>query len=125
LYGPHFYLDEIDRPVVVRLLAYFLRDEALAEAEEMDLQKGILLIGKVGCGKTALLTLMRYWVRESLRARIVSSREIGFEFGRMGYDIIGKYTTHAFFPYSRTPRVYCFDDLGMEPDINYWETVVM
>ncbi|MBV7530463.1 hypothetical protein [Chitinophaga sp. sic0106] len=120
IYGPRFWLDDVDRPVVVKLLAYFLQDEAVAAAEGIDLHKGILLTGKIGCGKTSLMTLMRALVQESYRSHIVSCRQISFEFSKIGYDIISRYSTNAFFPYTNVPRVHCFDDLGVEQTVNYW-----
>ena len=48
LYGPHFAIEDIDRPVVLKLLAYFLRDEQVAANDGIDLNKGILLTGRIG-----------------------------------------------------------------------------
>ena len=120
VYGPRFRIDDIDRPVVVKLLAYFLQDEAVAAAEGIDLHKGILLTGKIGCGKTSLVTLIRPLTPESYRPHMVSCREISFEFSRVGYDVISRYSKNAFFPYTNVPRVHCFDDLGLEQTVSYW-----
>ena len=120
VYGPRFRIDDIDRPVVVKLLAYFLQDEAVATAEGIDLHKGILLMGRIGCGKTSLMTLMRALAPESYRPQIVSCRDISFEFGKIGYDAIARYSRNAFFPYSSVPRVHCFDDLGVEQSMSFW-----
>lgn len=120
VYGPRFRIDDIDRPVVVKLLAYFLQDEAVAAAEGIDVYKGLLLIGKIGCGKTTLMTLMRRLAPESYRPHMVSCREISFEFSKIGYDVISRYSRNAFFPYTDTPRVHCFDDLGVEQPVNHW-----
>ncbi|TWF39620.1 hypothetical protein FHW36_10557 [Chitinophaga polysaccharea] len=120
IYGPRFWLDDVDRPVVVKLLAYFLQDEAIAAVEGIDLHKGILLTGKIGCGKTSLMTLMRALAPESYRPHMVSCRQISFEFCKIGYDVISRYSTNAFFPYTNVPRVHCFDDLGVEQTVNYW-----
>jgi hypothetical protein len=120
IYGPKFQIHDVDRPVIIKLIAYFLRDEAVAAAEEIDLNKGILLTGKIGCGKTSLMTLMRPLADECYRPVMVSCRQISFEFSKVGYDIIGRYSTNAFFPYTNVPRVHCFDDLGIEQTVNYW-----
>lgn len=120
VYDPRFKLDDTDRPVIIKLLAYFLYDEAVAAAEGLDLQKGLLLMGPIGCGKTSLMTLIRALAPESYRPWIVSCRDISFEFGKTGYDAITCYAKKAFFPYSNIPKVHCFDDLGVEQPINYW-----
>jgi hypothetical protein len=118
--GPGFRLNDTDRPVVVKLLAYFLRDEAVAAAEGINLRKGILLTGRIGCGKTSLMSLIRALAPESYRPHMVSCRQVSFEFSKTGYDVIGRYSTNAFFPYTNVPRVHCFDDLGVEQTVNYW-----
>ncbi|MBV7532865.1 hypothetical protein [Chitinophaga sp. sic0106] len=120
VYSPHFKVDDIDRPVVLKLLAYFLRDELVAKDEGIDLDKGVLLTGRIGCGKTSLISLMRSLCTEAYRPTIISCRDISFEFGRIGFDLISRYSRNAFFPYSNIPRVHCFDDLGLETNINFW-----
>ncbi|HVI49021.1 MAG TPA: hypothetical protein VM802_29415 [Chitinophaga sp.] len=120
VYGPTFHIEDIDRPVVIKLLAYFLRDQPVATAEGIDLHKGILLTGKIGCGKTSLINLMRSLSTESYRPHMVSCRGISFEFGKIGYDVISRYSCNAFFPYTSVPRIHCFDDLGLEQTVNYW-----
>jgi hypothetical protein len=39
IYGPHFAIDEVDYPVVHRLIAYFLRHESEAGRLGIDLNK--------------------------------------------------------------------------------------
>ncbi|QJB36308.1 ATPase [Chitinophaga oryzae] len=119
IYGPNFQIDEIDRPVVYKLLLYFIRDETNASNEGIDLQKGILLTGKIGCGKTSLMTLMQTFCADVCQYNIVSCRDISFEFSKTGFDIIGKYSRNAFHRFSEIPKVYCFDDLGLETNIIY------
>lgn len=119
-YGPDFNIDDIDRPVILKLMAYFLRDEPVAENGGIDLQKGILLTGRIGCGKTSLMNLTRGLTPEIYKPVIISCREVSFEFTRLGFDIIARYSTNAFFPYTNIPRVYCFDDLGLESMVNFW-----
>jgi len=117
---PHFEVDDIDRPVILKLLAYFLQDEEVAAAEGINLHKGILLTGPIGCGKTAIMRLMKEFLPELYRPRIISCREVSFEFSRIGHDIISLHTSKAFFPYTNVPKVHCYDDLGVEQVLNYW-----
>lgn len=120
VYGPNFKVHDIDRPVVLKLLAYFLRDEAIAADEGIDLNKGILLMGKIGCGKTSLINLMQPLCAAPYRSAIISCRDIVFDFPTDGFALIRKYSRNAFYPYSNVPRIHCFDDLGLETDIKFW-----
>ncbi len=119
LYGQHFKIDEIDQPVVYKLLLYFMQDQTNAANEGIDLQKGILLTGKIGCGKTSLMTLMQTFCTDAYQYRIASCRDISFEFSKTGFDIINKYSRNAFHRFSDIPMAYCFDDLGLETNITY------
>lgn len=120
MYGQDFEITEIDRPVVLKLLAYFLRDESVALDEGIDLNKGIMLTGRIGCGKTTLMNIFRSLSPESYRPTIISCRQVSFEFSRLGFDAVYRYSTNAFYPYTNIPRVHCFDDLGLETPINFW-----
>ena len=120
IYGNSFIIHPPDLPVIHKLLAYALRDEATAARSGIDLHKGIMLSGRVGCGKTSLMSIMRKLSPETFKPVIKSCREISIEFGKQGYETIARYSANAFHPYSSVPRVYCFDDLGLETTVNYW-----
>lgn len=120
MYGPNYTITDMDRPIVTQLLSYFLRDEAVATSQNIDLNKGILLMGPIGCGKTSLMNIMRGLSQPCYKPVMKSCREISHEFSEQGYEIIGKYSRHAFFAYTNIPLVHCFDDLGMESPIVYW-----
>lgn len=78
VYGPKFQIHYVDRPV--KLLAYFLRHEAIAAAEGLDLNKGIILTGKIGCGKTSLISLLKPLADECYRPVMASCRQISLKF---------------------------------------------
>lgn len=120
LYGPHFAIADIDRPVVLKLLAYLLRDEPVALDEGIDLDKGVMLTGRIGCGKTSLMRIFASLSPESCKPTILSCRDISFEFSRLGFDAIARYSKNAFYPYTNIPRTHCFDDLGLETPITFW-----
>ena len=123
LYGPRFNIEEGDKPVILKLLCWFLMDEALAEHEGLDLQKGILLSGPIGCGKTAIMQIMRR-ICDPQRAFLVKPcASVALEFAAEGYDVIYRYTSRAFCLYTKQPRTVCFDDLGFEYDAPYFGAI--
>lgn len=114
LFGRDFVIEDVDKPVVTRLLCYFLKDEPIAESEGISLRKGLLLMGPVGCGKTALMKIMSNYCSFSDRPSFRACHEIVSDFNNKGYESLNQYTKHSFFSYTAVPRVYCFDDLGAE-----------
>ena len=118
LYGKHFGILESDHPVIYRLIAYFLKDEQAAFQFGIDLGKGILLAGPVGCGKTSLLNIMKYLTPAEHKFIMKPCRDISFEFISDGYEVIHKYSKGKL--YQSDPRIYCFDDLGIENNLKYY-----
>lgn len=113
-FGPKFKLHESDRDIIYKLFIYFIGDQENCEKHGLELDKGILLNGPVGCGKTSLMHLMRKFAFPNMYA-IKSTREIAAEFNQFGYSVILKY--------GKTPkRIYCFDDLGVENNMKYFGT---
>jgi energy-coupling factor transporter ATP-binding protein EcfA2 len=87
MFGEHFHITPEDYEVVHKLLTWFLQDEKQAQQFGINLNKGILLTGPIGCGKTSLMSLMRVLVPPQQRFGIKSCREITFNFIKDGYDI--------------------------------------
>ncbi|MEO8761802.1 MAG: ATPase [Bacteroidia bacterium] len=122
-YGAHFKILEVDKPIIKKLIAYFLKDEITCTQEKINLQKGILLTGPVGCGKTTLMALMKNFNDNTQSIYILKPcRDISFEFIKDGYDIIHRYTQQSFYRNGNTelPKHYCFDDLGTENNLKYF-----
>lgn len=122
-FGLHFNLMESDKATIIKLLAYFLKDEFICDKHQIQLKKGILLSGPVGCGKTTLMQLMKYFNNQNQSTFIVKScREISFEFIKEGYDVIQRYTKQSYYRNGNTelPKHYCFDDLGTENNLKYY-----
>ena len=109
-YGHKFQLNPKDRSILYKLIVYFIEDDENCKKQNIDPKKGILLTGPVGCGKTSLMVLMRYFSPHQLIVK--PSREIAFEFIKEGYGTINKY--------GKKPTQYCFDDLGVEQSIKYF-----
>ena len=115
---PHFTVDATNQPVLEAVLAYFIQDDAWCQKLGINLQKGVLLLGPVGCGKTTTMQLFA-----SSRFRLIATRDVARSFLREGYPVLEKYGSQSFakkttgygtqFHYSQ-PATYCFDDLGVE-----------
>ncbi len=118
LYGNHFKIIETDYPIVYKLIAYSLKDEPTCFQYGINLNKGILLTGPIGCGKTSLMNLMKYLTATEHKFFVKPCRDINFEFIQEGYQIIHKYSNGKL--YQSEPRTYCFDDLGTENNLKYF-----
>jgi predicted ATPase len=72
----------------------------------IDTNKGLLLSGPVGCGKTSLMKLLLHLAPEKTNYEIIPTRNIAFNFNATGFEVLEKYNE---------TKNYCFDDLGVEP----------
>lgn len=106
LFGNEFRIFEEDHAIIYNLSNYYIRDAESCEKAGIDIHKGILLSGPVGCGKTSLMRLLRYIVPHQRIYEVIPSRNITFAFNHIGYKVIEDYGNQGFF---------CFDDLGVEP----------
>lgn len=106
LFGPKFSIYDQDRDILLKLCYYFIRDKENCTKHGIDVDKGILLSGPVGCGKTTLMKLLRHLVPMQRPYEMIPSRNVTFSFNHLGYRTIEDYGNSKF---------YCFDDLGVEP----------
>lgn len=117
-FGEHFHFRKEDESIILRLAAYFLKDETICQKIGINLQKGILLSGPIGCGKTTLMNLMRFVSQSENKFILKSCRDISFEFIQDGYEVIHRYSKGKL--YESNVRNYCFDDLGTENNLKYY-----
>ena len=126
LLNPSFRLHPADHELLQKLIAYFLKDEEQTNKHQISLNKGILLTGPIGCGKTSIMTLLRLLLPQHQRHTVKSCREVAFEYEKEGHQVIQKYSVESFgytypLPYDpRKPLAYCFDDLGTESAIKHF-----
>ena len=105
MFGKNFKIYEEDEVVLYKLCIYFIRDFEACAKLNIDPNKGILLSGPVGCGKTSLMKLLRHIVPHQKSYELIPARNITFAFNNIGYKTIQEYGSSNF---------YCFDDLGVE-----------
>ncbi len=118
LYGNHFKIIEEDHPIVYKLIAYFLKDEQACFQLGINLNKGILMSGPVGCGKTSLMNLMKFLTPVEYKFIVKPCRDVSFEFIKDGYEVIHRYSRGKL--EQLDPKIYCFDDLGLENNLKYY-----
>jgi energy-coupling factor transporter ATP-binding protein EcfA2 len=106
LFGQKFKIYKEDRDILYKLCLYFIQDRIACKELGIDIDKGILLSGPVGCGKTSLIRLLKHLVPHRKPYEVVPTRNIVFGFNHIGYKTIEDYGNTQFF---------CFDDLGVEP----------
>lgn len=106
LFGQQFRIYPEDHGIIHRLCNYFIRDPKNCKKYELNPDKGLLLSGPVGCGKTSLMKLLCYLIPHRRNYEVIPCRNIVFGFNHIGYKIIEDYGSNSFL---------CFDDMGVEP----------
>ena len=118
--GKEYIISESEKGILFALVAWMLKDDLVAKEMNFDLNKGILLSGPIGCGKTTLFKILRHCNLPAAKYGIVSTRHIVSEFMQSGYEILEKYSNGNLSHDIRTPKAYCFDDLGTETTSKYF-----
>lgn len=107
-------LNQHNRNILWKLCQYFSADPAF-ENGVYSLQKGICLVGPVGCGKTMMMKLFHANQKQSYI--MVGCPHVGHEFARGGFDVIDHYSRPLYAAenlYGHSQYGICFDDLGAD-----------
>lgn len=118
-------MDESNEAILKNLCCYFTNDNRFLTDESRSFQKGIMLIGNVGVGKTYL---MKAFINNPKQAFIVKSvKKIALEFKQKDSDL-STIQLHSRVNYDKGMNQltgkndfsWCFDDLGIEENMtNY------
>ena len=118
LFGNHFKFYQEDEQVINSIIVYFLKDVENANRFQINLSKGMLLSGPIGCGKTSLMELMRVLAISTEKYYLKPCRDVSFEFIQEGYEVIHRYSKGG--KHHQKPTNICFDDLGVENNLKYF-----
>src|SRR5680860_1155233 len=78
LFGNKFKIYPEDKKILFLLSNYFIRDEQNCKKYKIDPNKGILISGPVGCGKTSLMRLLKNIVPHQRQYEVIPARNIVF-----------------------------------------------
>ncbi len=111
-FGSNFRILRINKTILKKLMVYAIRDEENCKKYGVDPDKGILLVGTIGCGKTSLMQLFNLITYPNRKYIVKPTRAIAGEFLQNGYTALHKY--------GNTDTIYCFDDLGVEQNMKHF-----
>lgn len=113
-HNPDFNLKGKDIETVLRLCIYFFEIIPEYKKYNIEMGKGVLLIGPTGCGKTTIIQIFsRILGGNSLTIPIHPSTSISNDYSKDGPKAIEKYS-------GITKKIYCIDDLGIEKPSMYY-----
>lgn len=112
LYGGKFKIHKEDLKILHKLIIYMIHEDEQCKKYGIDLNKGILLIGPVGCGKTTWMNIIQSIILNDEKYQIKSARTIAHEFNQDGFNVISTY--------GKRKRTICLDDIGVEQNIKFY-----
>ncbi len=112
LMNREYIIDQNNKKLIEFLILYFAEDQSFNKVfEKYSLNKGILLIGKCGTGKTATFRIFKEIVKYSTKHAftMISSNQVVKEY-ELNPSIFDRYAS----------RKFCFDDFGTESISKYY-----
>lgn len=116
--GFDFIIDESNEEIFEILCQYFSGDPSFEIEDERSFEKGIMLIGPIGCGKTALMKL--FAINSFRPYAVLACRKIADAYAVDGTEALYSYSEmvpsypQQYYGHNEIGR--CFDDLGTEED---------
>lgn len=115
---PEFELNEEDKRIYSLLLKYFYSDPKFEkENPSFSLNKGLMIRGNVGVGKTMLMRSLLdfFFATYNIRPFVIKScTNLNVDFMKNGPETIEKNTIRSFSYFQKKPISVCFDDFGVE-----------
>lgn len=117
---PEFVIDDENREVINAVIAWYCNHESFNSMKcviEPDLNKGIMLVGNVGTGKSLIMEILRdLHIADGKQFGIINSRHVSRQFADEGYEVIDHFgRLSVYFRHGKKKfRHMCFDELGAE-----------
>lgn len=115
IYGNQFVLTPALEAVYLKVLSYAIHDHAWLLQHGFDPQKGLLIMGPNGSGKTAVMHLMKVFFQRKMKYTLESCRKLAIAFSCKGYDALSPI-------FADSCRPLCLDSLGRESTAKYFGT---
>lgn len=131
---PEFKLDENSEKMIESICMYLRNDPAFITIKKgYSFEKGLLILGKVGCGKTVLFKAMNKFLKLFAFAKdpntkydfcfkLVESWKITELFSRVGFEFIDGISPDPL--YNLKEKSICIDDLGSESPASHFGNTV-
>lgn len=103
-HNPEFFLDVNDRRIFEQLFHYFTNCKEYFKPDEINFQKGLLIVGKNGVGKSTILKMFSEFFYEQ-KSRFYHLSNLAKEVDKNGIRCINQIN----FKYD-----FCLDDIGSE-----------
>lgn len=114
--GSDFKINEYNSKIIDQLALYFSNNIRFEEEHGLSLDKGIFLVGPIGCGKTTIMKAFSINTHNSYS--LVSTRLVSDEYTKNGIEgaerFFGLQPVHPQQYYGQKEIGFCFDDLGTE-----------
>ena len=101
---PDFVIDENNREIIAKLFNYFIGNLEFCQNNDLDLNKGLLLYGGVGTGKTIILEAFRLYT-----GNIIHRNSFQIHYSSDVIDSINVNGVSEFDKYALS--TYCIDDI--------------
>ena len=113
---PEFVIDDSNRDLIHAMQMYFAQNKHFVNAKvktvnKLSLNKGILLMGNYGFGKSILFQIFQRMYLPVLGFKEASTNEISLEYQRRGSDAIRDYVKNNWY----------YDDFGTEEKVSHYE----
>jgi len=115
-----FEIDVFNQELIKRLCLYFAADPRVEEYG-MSLQKGLMLAGGTGSGKTTIMKAFRSNPMQSFK--LINCRTVGYNFSVNGFEEIRSYSKAETMPinqFGQSDLGICFDDLGTDEERKHY-----
>ncbi|MBB6609726.1 hypothetical protein H7F15_01635 [Pontibacter sp. Tf4] len=106
------------RDILEKIAAYAAKDIEAMQKLNINPQKGLLLMGPVGCGKTEIILMLKKFIKSGIKEEYVY--DIMMNCSEKGEKALSPYRFGPIFSQSGKPIDCLFDDLGVDPPITHF-----